>query len=142
MDTGAILQEEFGEVPAHFMADQQVLRFAHQRTHTAQRCAHGAVHQQAAQKGAELLEVAVMQGGQVLVIAVLAVLARIATRGDAVVHRVKPDGGTDDYCGHGQGIEKRRQERRQKQNISASSGLAAYPNSRRENRNNSRSFMK
>ena len=120
------LQEEFGEVPAHFMADQQVLRFADQRTHATQRRTHGTVHQQAAQKCAELLEVGVMQGGQVLIIAEFAVLTRIATRGDAVVHRVKPDGGTDDHRGHGQGIEKRRQERRQKAEHQRQQGFAAH----------------
>ncbi|MNM74160.1 hypothetical protein D3C81_859130 [compost metagenome] len=109
------------------MADQQVLRFTDQRTDTAQSGAHGTVHQQAAQKGAELFEIALMQGRQVFVVAVLAVLARVVTRGDAVIHRVKAYGGTDDHGGHGQGIEERRQEGRQEAEHQGQRGLGANP---------------
>ncbi|MNM76754.1 hypothetical protein D3C81_885860 [compost metagenome] len=119
--------EELSEVPAHFMADQQVLRFTDQRTDTAQRGAHGAVHQQAAQEGAELFQITVMQGGQMLVVAELAVLARIVARGDAVIHRVKTYGGTDDHGGHSQGIEERRQKGRQKAEHQGQQGFGADP---------------
>ncbi|MNQ78733.1 hypothetical protein D3C85_936540 [compost metagenome] len=108
------LQKELREVPAHLMADQQVLRFAHQRANATQCGADCAVHQQAAQESAELIQVAMMQRGQILVIAVLAVLTRIGAGGNAVIHRIETHGGADDHGGHGQGIEKRRQERRQK----------------------------
>ncbi|MNF97467.1 hypothetical protein D3C84_802960 [compost metagenome] len=57
------LGKELREVPAHFMADQQVLGFAHQSTHAAQRGTYGAMHQQAAQERPELFKVALMQRG-------------------------------------------------------------------------------
>ncbi|MND88836.1 hypothetical protein D3C80_808710 [compost metagenome] len=109
------------------MADQQVLRFTDQRTDTAQRGAHGAVHQQAAQERAELFQITVMQGGQMLVVAELAVLARIVARGDAVIHRVKTYGGTDDHGGHSQGIEERRQKGRKKAEHQGQQGFGADP---------------
>ncbi len=62
------LEEEVGKVPAHFMTDQQVLRLTHQGADTAQCRTDCAVHQQAAQKGAELLQVFMVQVGQVLII--------------------------------------------------------------------------
>ncbi|MNF70404.1 hypothetical protein D3C84_523130 [compost metagenome] len=83
------------------------------------------MHQQAAQEGAELFEIPVMQRWQVLVIVEFAVLARIITRSDTVIHRVKPHGGTDDHGGHGQGIEKSREERRKKAEHQRQHGFGA-----------------
>ncbi|MCY1180432.1 hypothetical protein D9M73_208740 [compost metagenome] len=54
---GRHLEEEVSEVPAHLVADQQVLRLAHQRAHATQGGTHCAVHQQAAQERAELVQV-------------------------------------------------------------------------------------
>ena len=114
-------------MPTHFMADQQVLRFTHQRAHATQRRTDGTVHQQAAQKRTKLVEIAMMKGRQVPIIAVLAVLAGIGARGHPVVHRVKTDGSTDDDSCHGQGVEKGRQERRQKAKHQRQQRLGADP---------------
>ncbi|MNR24533.1 hypothetical protein D3C85_1416140 [compost metagenome] len=109
------------------MADQQVLRFTHQCTNTTQRRTHCAVHQQAAQECAELFQVAMMKGRQILVIGVFAVLTRILARRDAVIHRVEPHAGTDDHGGHRQRIEKGRQKRGQETEHQRQQGLGANP---------------
>ncbi len=49
--------EELAEMPAHLMADQQVLRLTDQGADATERRADRAVHQQAAQESAELIQV-------------------------------------------------------------------------------------
>ena len=109
------------------MADQQVLWFAHQGAYASQRRAHCTVHQQAAQKGAELLQVVVVQGWQMLIVAIAAVLARVIAGGHPVVHRVEAHRGADDHCGHGQGVEKGREEGRKKAEQQPQKRLGAHP---------------
>ncbi|MNP39111.1 hypothetical protein D3C76_1326690 [compost metagenome] len=89
------------------MADQQVLRLAHQRANAAQGGTHSAMHQQATQEGAELVEVFPVQVSDLLVALQCALLARIGPGRDAVVHRVKADRSADDHRRDGQCIEKR-----------------------------------
>ncbi len=56
-------QEELDEIPFRDGGDQQVLRFANQGADAAESGADGAVHQQAAQKGAKLLKIFAVQIG-------------------------------------------------------------------------------
>jgi hypothetical protein len=52
------MQEEVHEAPSGDLSNEQVLRFANQRTHTPQCRANRAVHEQASQERAECLEIA------------------------------------------------------------------------------------
>ncbi len=109
------------------MADQQVLRLAHQRAHAAQGGTHRAMHQQAAQEGAELVEVFTVQLCDLLVAVQRTVFARVGPGGYAVVHRIETDRGADDHGGHGQRIEKRRQECRQHAEQQRQNRLRTHP---------------
>ena len=51
------LEEELEELPAHDLGDQKVLRLTHERRYAAERRADRAVHHDAAQERAELLEI-------------------------------------------------------------------------------------
>ncbi|MNP49183.1 hypothetical protein D3C76_1433530 [compost metagenome] len=93
------------------MADQQVLWFAHQRAHAAQCSADRTVHQQAAQEGAELVEVFSVQLRDLLVAVERALLTRVGTRGNAVKDRVEAYRSADDHRRDCQRIEKGREER-------------------------------
>ena len=50
------IHEELDKVPACLLCNQQVLGFADHGHHAAQRSTYGAVHNQAAQKGAKLFQ--------------------------------------------------------------------------------------
>ncbi|MND75361.1 hypothetical protein D3C80_669750 [compost metagenome] len=121
------LEEELGEVPAHLVADQQVLRFTHQGAHTAQGRTDGAMHQQAAQKGAELLQVVTVQVSDLLVAVQVRVFPRVAAGSDPVIHRVEAHRRADDHRRDRQGIEKRREKRREKAEEQGQQGLGLYP---------------
>ncbi|MDT4857041.1 hypothetical protein FQZ97_914520 [compost metagenome] len=85
------------------------------------------MHQQAAEKGAERLQVFAAGAGHI-VIGIGAVLIGHALAGcDAVIHAVEPEGDADDHGGDGQGIEEGREEGRQHAEQQGQQRLAAYP---------------
>lgn len=51
------MQEETDKVPPNDLGNQQVLGLAHHGSHSPQCRTNGAVHQQATQKGPELIQV-------------------------------------------------------------------------------------
>ncbi|MNE26204.1 hypothetical protein D3C80_1195600 [compost metagenome] len=114
-------------MPTHLVADQQVLWLAHQGAHATQGGTHCAVHQQATQEVAELVEVFAVQVGDLLVAVHRAFLARVGAGRDAVVHGVEADRSADDHRRHGQRIEKRRQKRRQHAEQQRQNCLRAHP---------------
>ncbi|MNZ58354.1 hypothetical protein D3C78_763600 [compost metagenome] len=121
------LEEEVAEVPAHLVANQQVLRLAHQGADATQRGADSAMHQQAAQEGAKLLQVVALQLGDVVIAIEVRLFPRVGARGDPVVHRVETHRRTDDHRGNGQGIEKRREKGRKKAEQQGQQRLGAHP---------------
>ena len=71
------------------------------------------MHQQAAQKGAEVLQVLAVEIVHALVGRVIVPLvAKLFARGHLVVDRIKTHADTDQYRGDGKGIQKRLQKGR------------------------------
>ena len=93
-----------------FCADQQVLRFAHQGADAAKGRAYSAVHHEVAQESAE--------GQKLFAAGVLDAVVRVQVVGVgvsfaryiAVVEIVESVGHGHDDCGHGQGVQKGREE--------------------------------
>ena len=98
---------ETQEVPFRHRGDQQILRFAHQRAHAAQRRADGAVHQQRTQKSAELFQiVAVPLVHRVIVAVIVLFVMRALAGSDLVVHGVETHADADQHGGYRQRVEE------------------------------------
>lgn len=104
------LEQEFHEVPAGLVADDYVFRFADQRTHAADGGADGAVHEQAAQHGAELFEVLAVLFEHMLV-GELRVVVMAARRHHAVIDLVEAERDGDEHGEDGKRVEEGRGHR-------------------------------
>ncbi len=104
------LAEELDEMPAGLVADQQVLRLSHQGADAAQRGADRRVHEQAAEEGAEFLEMGPVQLGDLAVGGGIVVLAGALPRSDPVIHGEECHRHADHHGGHGEGVEEGREE--------------------------------
>ena len=101
-------QEETDKVPPYYLGDQQVLGLAHHGGHSPQGRSNGAVHQQATQKGPELVQVFPVQLNHVFIAVGIMIGVMITLAGSyLVVHRVKTDSDTDDDCGDGKRVQER-----------------------------------
>ncbi|MNQ49493.1 hypothetical protein D3C85_634060 [compost metagenome] len=101
---------KFTEMPARLLTNDEVLGLADQGANTPQGSADGGVHHQAAQKGAELVQVLARQLVNVLVILMLTL--ELVAGGHLVIDGVETGGDADDHGDHGQGVEEGRQEGR------------------------------
>ena len=117
--------EKFDEVPARTACDQEVLRFPHRRTDTAERGAHGAMHEQVAQKRSKGLQVRAVDIGDGLVFAVFVVITESLAGGYPVVHAVEIDCHADDDGGYRQRIEKGGEHRGDQAEQERDNGLRA-----------------
>lgn len=97
-------------MPAGLVADQQVLRLSHQGADAAQRGADRRVHEQAAEEGAEFLEMGPVQLGDLAVGGGIVVLAGALPRSDPVIHGEECHRHADHHGGHGEGVEEGREE--------------------------------
>jgi hypothetical protein len=107
---GRDTHEEFDELPSCHLADQQVLGLAHQRADAAQRGAHGPMHHQVAQEGAELFEVAPGLAADTGVVGMVVVVVETLAGCDLVVNRVQAGGYRDDHRGYRQRVEESGQD--------------------------------
>ncbi|MNT15201.1 hypothetical protein D3C72_1502430 [compost metagenome] len=101
---------KFTEMPARLLTDDEVLGLADQGADAPQGRADGGVHHQAAQKGAELVQVLARQLVNVLVILMLTL--KLVAGGHLVIDGVETGGDADDHGDHGQGVEEGGQESR------------------------------
>ncbi len=99
--------EEVRKLPAHFLGDQQILRLADQSADTPQGGPYGAVHQQAAQKRAELLQImaSIILHTGIFIVVVIG-MGVMSPGGHSVVDRVKPHADGNQYRRDGQCIKK------------------------------------
>ena len=88
------------------LADDEVLRLAHQSADTTQRGTDGGMHHQAAQEGAKIIEILAIELGDFLIIGMVMAVTKLLAGRDLVIDGVKAGGDTDHHGNHGQGIEK------------------------------------
>ena len=103
--------EELGEVPLHDVANQQVLRLAHDSADTAQGGAHGCMHHDVAQERTELLQIcAVVLLHGSIVPHIVAFVVVLQTGRHLVVNAVETGGHGNDHRRHREGVQERRQQ--------------------------------
>ena len=88
------------------LADDEVLRLAHQGADTTQRGTDGGMHHQAAQEGTKIIEILAIELGDFLIVGMVMAVTKLFAGRDLVIDSVKAGGDADHHGNDRQGIEK------------------------------------